>query len=57
MQSPGAEIVNLVNDNYRSWGKRFPDLRAARLAKLVYGSETTWGDVKTKYTEWELATV
>jgi len=39
MRSPASEIVNLVNENYRSWGKRFPDRRAARLAQLVYGSE------------------
>ena len=55
MRSPASEIVNLVNENYRIWGKRFPDRRAVRLAQLVYGSETRWEDVKIKYTEWELA--
>ena len=56
MRSPKAEIVNLVNDNFYSWGKRFPDQRAGRLARLVYGSETSWEDVKTKYREWEVHT-
>jgi Phosphotransferase enzyme family len=49
MRSPAAVIVNLVTDNHRSWGKIFPDHRALRLARLVYGDGTTWEDVKDKY--------
>jgi isoamyl acetate esterase len=51
MRSPASEIINLVNDNYISWGKRFPHLRAMRLAKLVYGDGTSWEDVKKRYLE------
>jgi isoamyl acetate esterase len=54
-RSPASEIVNLVNDNYGSWGKRFPDERAVRLARLMYGSETIWEDVKTEYRKREPA--
>jgi hypothetical protein len=53
MRSPASEIINLVNDNYISWGKRFPHLRAMRLAKLVYSNGTSWEDVKKWYLESE----
>jgi hypothetical protein len=54
MRSPKGEIVNLVNDNFYGYGDRFPYQRAGRLTTLVYGSETSWEDVKMKYREWEL---
>jgi hypothetical protein len=53
MRSPASEIVDLVDDEYISMGNRFPAIRAARLAQLVYGEDTSWEDVKKMYTKWD----
>ena len=46
MKSPAARIVNLVNENHRAWGKRFPKQRAIDLTRLVLGEGLDWEDVK-----------
>ena len=49
MRSPAAEIVNLVNENYGAYGKRFPETFAVRLARLVFGEGTSWEMIKEMY--------
>ena len=53
MRSPGARIVNLVNENFEAYGRTFPDQRVLELAGLVFGEGITWEDVKMRYKESE----
>ena len=53
MRSPTARIVNLVNDNLRAWGRRFPTQRAIDLARLLFGESIHWEAVKIMYKESE----
>ena len=53
MRSPAARIVNLVNENQRAWGRRFPNERAIDLARLLFGEGINWEDVKIMYKESE----
>jgi hypothetical protein len=49
MRQTSCEIVELVNDYSGLMGLRFPLDAALRLARLVFGEEILWEDVKKMY--------